>query len=80
VMGHKVKAFLILREGNQPTEELALQIRDHVKTRIAPFKAPKQIEFVGELPLTGTGKILRRELRRIEKERQERGEKVGFET
>ncbi|MCZ6725396.1 MAG: acyl-CoA synthetase [Thaumarchaeota archaeon] len=80
VMGHKVKAFVILLEEHQPTEELALQIRDHVKSRIAPFKAPKQIEFVKELPLTGTGKILRRELRRVEKERLERGETVGFDT
>ncbi len=79
-MGHRVKAFVILLEEHQPTEELALQIRDHVKSRIAPFKAPKQIEFVKELPLTGTGKILRRELRRVEKERLERGETVGFNT
>jgi len=63
MLGQKVKAFVTLKPGNQPTPALAEAIIEKVKTVIAPFKAPKEIEFVTELPKTATGKILRRELR-----------------
>jgi acetyl-CoA synthetase len=63
-MGQRVRAYITLKEGYQPSASLAEEIIEKVKTVIAPYKAPKEIEFVDELPKTATGKILRRELRR----------------
>lgn len=62
-IGHAVKAFVVLHTGHSPSEELAEDLRKYVKSRIAPFKAPKLIEFIDALPKTSTGKILRRGLR-----------------
>lgn len=77
VMGTRVKAFITLRPGNKPSQELANTIREYVRGRIAPYKVPRDIEFVDELPKSPTGKILRRELRRLEKERYDKGEVAG---
>jgi 2-aminobenzoate-CoA ligase len=63
VMGQKVKAFVTLRPGFEPSEPLGDELRGYARTVIAPYKAPQQIEFVSELPKTLNGKILRRELR-----------------
>jgi benzoate-CoA ligase len=63
VMGKKVKAFVVLKKGYEPSEELREEIINKCKEIIAPFKVPKVIEFVPELPKTATGKILRRKLR-----------------
>lgn len=63
LLGQKVKAYVTLKPGSQPSSELAEAIIEKVKTVIAPYKAPKEIEFVTDLPKTATGKILRRELR-----------------
>jgi len=71
-MGEKVKAWVVLHEGYQPTPELAKELQEHVKATIAPYKYPREIEFVRELPKTSSGKILRRELRRVEKEKLQR--------
>jgi acyl-coenzyme A synthetase/AMP-(fatty) acid ligase len=68
-MGEKVKAWVVLHEGYEPTPELAKQLQDHVKSTIAPYKYPREIEFIRELPKTSSGKILRRELRRVENEK-----------
>lgn len=61
--GMVVKAFIVLRERVQPSEQLAGEIQDHVKRTIAPYKYPRKIEFVSSLPKTTSGKIKRRELR-----------------
>jgi acetyl-CoA synthetase len=47
------------------------ELQDHVRTRLAAHEYPREIEFVAELPLTATGKIVRRELRRREIEKRE---------
>ena len=60
---HKPKAFVILETGVEPSNELVAKIQDHVRTALAPFKYPRWIEFVGELPLTATGKVKRYLLR-----------------
>jgi len=60
---HRIKAFASLKAGFEPSEALALEIRNHVRGVIAPYKAPHEIEFIAELPKTANGKILRRELR-----------------
>jgi len=58
-----VKAFLVLRPGFTASEQLASEIRDFVKERLSAHEYPREIEFVDSLPMTTTGKIIRRELR-----------------
>jgi len=70
-MGDKVKAWVVLHEGYEGSPELAKQLQDFVKQTIAPYKFPREIEFIGELPKNSAGKILRRELRRWEQEKLE---------
>ena len=74
-MGEKVKAWVVLHDGYNPTAELAKELQDHVKATIAPYKYPREIEFLKELPKTSSGKILRRELRRWDKEKQDKKER-----
>ena len=59
----KPKAFVVLQEGVSADEKLALTLKEHVKTRLSPYKYPRWIEFVDELPKTATGKIQRFKLR-----------------
>ncbi|MEO1249834.1 MAG: acyl-CoA synthetase, partial [Pseudomonadota bacterium] len=58
-----IKAFVVLSDGMTASEELAFDIAHHVKTRLAAHEYPREIEFVDRLPLTPTGKIIRRLLR-----------------
>ena len=58
-----VKAWIVLRAGWDGSPELAGQIQDFVKSRLAAHEYPRHVEFVGELPMTATGKIIRKELR-----------------
>jgi hypothetical protein len=67
--GEIVKAFVVLRGGHEASDELAAELQEHVKTVTAPYKVPREIEFVDELPKTRSGKIRRVELRRLEEER-----------
>ena len=64
-----VKAFVVLKAGVNGSEELAREIQEFVKTRLAAHEYPREIEFVAELPMTSTGKIIRGELRRREVEK-----------
>ncbi|MEX0922925.1 MAG: acyl-CoA synthetase [Rhodovibrionaceae bacterium] len=59
----RVKAFVVLAEGQEPSEALAREIQDFVKTRLAAHEYPREVEFIDALPMTTTGKIIRRELR-----------------
>jgi len=61
--GHVVKAFVVLREGVAPSAALAAELQAHVKQTTAPYKYPRAVEFVAELPKTVSGKIRRGELR-----------------
>jgi 2-aminobenzoate-CoA ligase len=60
-----VKAFIVLADGCVPTAEKADELREFCKTQIAAFKAPREIEFVNELPRTETGKLQRYKLRSL---------------
>ena len=60
------KAFVVPRDGIPPTEELAEALRSYVKDRIAPYKYPRAVEFLDELPRTETGKVQRYKLRQRE--------------
>ncbi|MDH3594900.1 MAG: acyl-CoA synthetase [Rhodospirillales bacterium] len=62
--GERVKAFVVLQEGVEGSAALAAQIQDHVKTRLAAHEYPREVEFLDALPMTATGKIMRRELRK----------------
>ena len=64
--GHVVKAFIVLRPGNEGSPELVKELQTHVKSQIAPYKYPRQIEFVEALPRTLTGKLQRFRLRERE--------------
>jgi len=72
VRGNVVKAFLVLREGHEGSDELAKEIQAFFKERSGPYKYPRKIEFVRELPKTQSGKIKRKLLRAREFEGQER--------
>lgn len=69
------KAFIILKPGYKPTPDLAKDIFQFARQNMAPYKRPRIIEFVEQLPKTISGKIRRVQLRRIEKERRDKGEK-----
>ena len=62
-----IKAFVVLRDGISPTQALVENIRNFVRDHLARHEVPRDIEFVPALPMTTTGKILRRELRDIER-------------
>ena len=62
-----IKAFVILKEGILPTPALVEEVRDFVRDHLAKHEVPRDIEFVASLPMTTTGKILRRELRDAER-------------
>lgn len=64
--GKIVKAFVVLNDGYEGTEELTTSLQDHVKASVAPYKYPREIEYVDKLPKTETGKIQRTELRERE--------------
>jgi acetyl-CoA synthetase/medium-chain acyl-CoA synthetase len=71
VRGHIVKAFVVLREGYQGSPELVKELQEHVKKTTAPYKYPREIEFLAQLPKTVSGKIRRVELRRHENEKKQ---------
>jgi len=61
--GEIVKAFVVLKPGHAATAQLAAELQEHVKRTTAPYKYPREIEFVAELPKNASGKLLRRVLR-----------------
>ena len=64
-----VKAFVVPGPGVTPTRELEDEIKTFVKVRLAAHEYPREVEFVEALPMTATGKIMRRELRDRETEK-----------
>ena len=65
-----VKAFVVPTADVTPGPEIAQDIQNFVKTRLAAHEYPREVEFVRELPMTATGKIMRRELKKIEIQRK----------
>ena len=64
-----VKAFVVLKPGYAGDAALAKSIQDHVRTKLAAHEYPREVEFIDALPMTATGKIIRRELRAREAKR-----------
>lgn len=62
----KPKAYVVLKSGQQASDALAEEIKLYVKNTLAPYKYPRWLEFIDELPKTATGKIKRFELRKLE--------------
>lgn len=63
VRGEVVKAFIVLQPGIASSDALALELQEFVKGRTAPYKYPRKVEFVADLPKTISGKIKRKELK-----------------
>ncbi|MCH9020320.1 MAG: AMP-binding protein, partial [Proteobacteria bacterium] len=68
-----VKAFIVAKPGVETGDDLARDIQSHVKSQLAAHEYPREVEFVAEMPLTSTGKIMRRVLRQREVERKQGG-------
>ena len=62
--GQRLKAFVVLESGKQATED---ELKKHVKSNLADFKVPREVEFLDELPRNASGKVLKRELQDREK-------------
>jgi acetyl-CoA synthetase/medium-chain acyl-CoA synthetase len=64
--GSVVKAYVVVGKDHEPSDALAKEIQDYCKARTAPYKYPRRIEFIADLPKTTSGKIRRVELRQRE--------------
>ncbi len=69
-----VKAFIVLKPGYEPSDQLTKEIQKHVKRVTAPYKYPRLIEYMDELPKTLSGKIKRAELRDREMKRYQQSQ------
>ena len=63
VRGQVVKATVVLARGYEPSDALKKELQNHVKKETAPYKYPRIVEFVSELPKTTSGKIKRKQIR-----------------
>ncbi len=70
--GNIIKAFIVLTDGHASSPALVEEIQQSVRTRLAAYEYPREIEFIDELPMTTTGKIRRIELRQRELERKKK--------
>jgi acetyl-CoA synthetase len=61
--GSVVRAVVVLRDGHDPSDDLARELQEHVKAQTAPYKYPRVVDFAAELPKTASGKIRRAALR-----------------
>jgi acetyl-CoA synthetase len=68
--GSIVKAFVRLADGHEATSDLSVALQEHVKTNLAAYKYPREIEYVSNFELTSSGKISRKKLRELEVERK----------
>lgn len=68
VRGQVVKATIVLKKGYEPSEALKKELQNHVKRTTAPYKYPRVIEFVDELPKTFSGKIKRAQIRHVDED------------
>jgi acetyl-CoA synthetase len=68
--GTIIKAYVVLRDRKNASENMVKEIQEHTKKVAAPYKYPREIEFVTELPKTQSGKIKRKDLRELEKQKK----------
>ena len=79
MMGELVKAFIVLKDSAEPDEKLLLELKGFARKKLGPAVAPKEFEFINDLPKTRSGKIMRRLLREQEVEKLEINSKVDDE-
>ncbi len=72
--GSIVKAFVVLNEGHKGNDDLRTDIQNSVRTQLAAYEYPREVEFVDSLPMTTTGKVRRIELRQKEIEKQKQSQ------
>ena len=70
IRGQIVKAYVVLAPGYRPSDGLVDELQAHVRRVTAPYKYPREVEFVDDLPKTISGKIRRTDLRQREVERK----------
>ncbi|MDI6726781.1 MAG: acyl-CoA synthetase, partial [Smithellaceae bacterium] len=75
--GEIVKAFIVLKPDHDASPALTEEIREFVKVRLARHEYPREIEFISALPMTSTGKIMRKDLRKREREKEMKREGGG---
>jgi acetyl-CoA synthetase len=63
IKGEAIKAFVVLRNGHEPSHQLRLAIVEHVRFHLGPIGTPAELEFLPKLPKTRSGKIMRRLLK-----------------
>ncbi len=68
--GTIIKSYVVLRDRTKASESMIKDIQEHTKNVAAPYKYPREIEFVTELPKTQSGKIKRKDLRELEKQKK----------
>jgi len=68
--GTIIKSYVVLRDRTKASEKMVKDIQEHTKKVAAPYKYPREIEFVTELPKTQSGKIKRKDLRELEKQKK----------
>ena len=68
--GEDPKAFVLLKEGNEGTEDLKQEIINSCKNELMPYSRPRSIEFIDEMPMTNVGKVAFRKLEEMERSRQ----------
>jgi len=73
IKGHALYAFVILKEGIEPTDDLVKELRSHVGKVIGPIAKPDKIQFTEQLPKTRSGKIMRRILKSIAEGKEDVG-------
>lgn len=73
VRGEIVKAFIVPQEGVEGNKALEDELKQFVKTSLEAYAYPREIEFIKDLPRTATGKVMRKELRRIDMEKKAKG-------
>ena len=69
IRGEIVKAFVQLRDGEMPTPELAEELKEYVRVRLSAHEYPRELEFIDAIPTTTTGKVIRGDLRALERQR-----------
>jgi acetyl-CoA synthetase len=79
IKGQVISAFVTLESGRKPTEDLRLELREHVAKEIGPFARPEDIRFADTLPKTRSGKIMRRLLRDIAAGKESVGDTTTLE-
>ncbi|MGC2241277.1 MAG: AMP-binding protein [Acidimicrobiia bacterium] len=70
IKGQVPVAFVVTRPGHEPSEMLAAELQEHVRTRLAAHEVPRTVYFIDEMPRTTTGKTMRRVLREMAADRQ----------